>query len=71
MTSFCVQRYSFYSSNELKTYFDFLQMEKKKLQVVVRVRPKKNDENVWVRVASDKSIRTVNHRNVDETLEFK
>jgi len=45
--------------------------EKKRLQVVVRIRPQQKPDNVWVTVADNKRLRTINHRNIDEALEYE
>jgi len=46
-------------------------MEKQKLQVVVRVRPQQTVDNIWVRAVSDRCLHTINHRNMDEMLEYE
>ena len=47
-------------------------MSRQKVKVVVRVRPKLDEEeNNWVDVVDDKTIQMLNHRNTDTTLKYE
>ena len=42
-----------------------------RVRVVVRVRPKQNDEPLWVHVTNETTLQTVNDRNRDEALQYE
>ena len=43
-----------------------------KVRVVVRVRPRLNDnESLWVRVIDNNTLQTLNDRNTDEALQYE
>lgn len=41
------------------------------LKVYVRVRPQQQKDRIWVRAVDEHRLRTTNHRNVEEDLEYE
>ena len=41
------------------------------VRVVVRVRPKQNNEPLWVQVTDGSTLQTINDRNRDEALQYE
>ena len=46
-------------------------IERSRVKVVVRVRPQLVEDNVWVQPVSNTVLQTLNHRNVQEALQYE
>ena len=45
---------------------------KQKVNVAVRVRPQQDmSDSIWVRIVDGQHLETINHRNVEESLQYE